>query len=238
LRTLDIYEGTLQVGEVARVKDLNSAVVLSVERRHRGRTPGIPASLGELNQRPRWYIWIGPVAGFGKALGNALLKVRGAGTEPGATTNVSILKRPIKFGAADAAAVSLDVTLIPGHPEGSVGLLDHEEIKVGIWRESGHPHIHDLNRPARGDADSAGASGTQAGTAFSAGERTRSNANLLSPPLACACGTNPANATAQSTAILTVDEVHFVCTLFIMSSPFFSPLVDQVVTCIEQIAAS
>jgi hypothetical protein len=29
-----------------------------------------------------------------------------------------------------------------------------------------------------------------------------------------------------------------VCTLFIMSSPFFSPLVDQVVTCIEQIAAS
>src|SRR6516164_4335451 len=57
--------------------------------------PAFPASVGELNQRPRWYIWIGPVAGFGETLGNALSKVSGAGTEPGATTNVSILKRPI-----------------------------------------------------------------------------------------------------------------------------------------------
>jgi hypothetical protein len=39
-----------------------------------------------------------------------------------------------EFGAAYPAAVGLDVALIPRHPEGSVGLLDHEEIKVGIGR--------------------------------------------------------------------------------------------------------
>jgi hypothetical protein len=39
-----------------------------------------------------------------------------------------------KFAATDAVAVGLDVSLIPGHAEGAVGLLDHEEIKVGVGR--------------------------------------------------------------------------------------------------------
>ena len=39
-----------------------------------------------------------------------------------------------KFGPAYLVAIGFDVSLIPGHPEGAVGLLDHEEIEVGICR--------------------------------------------------------------------------------------------------------
>src|SRR5215831_9486383 len=64
------------------------------------------------------------------------------------------------------------------------------------------------------------ASGTQAGTAFRAGERTIGNVNVLDPPpLANALGANPASATPQSTAVLAINEVHFVCVLFIITSP-------------------
>ena len=45
---LYIYERTLQVGEVARVQDPNPRVVLSVEWRHRGRTPGISCVRGRI----------------------------------------------------------------------------------------------------------------------------------------------------------------------------------------------
>src|SRR5215472_9977981 len=64
------------------------------------------------------------------------------------------------------------------------------------------------------------ASGTQAGTAFRAGERTRGNVTALGPPpLACADGTDPASAKPQSIAILAIDEVHLVCVLLIMALP-------------------
>ena len=64
------------------------------------------------------------------------------------------------------------------------------------------------------------ASGTQAGTAFRAGERTRGNVNVLSPPpLACALGTNPASARPQSTAILAINEVNFVYVVLMLTSP-------------------
>src|SRR5215469_18241017 len=63
------------------------------------------------------------------------------------------------------------------------------------------------------------ASATQAGTAFRAGERTIGNVNVLAPPpLANALGTDPASATPQSTAILPIHEIHFVCVLFIITS--------------------
>ena len=39
-----------------------------------------------------------------------------------------------EFTAAYTVAVGLDVSLIPGHPEGPVWLLYDEEIKVGIGR--------------------------------------------------------------------------------------------------------
>ena len=45
---LYIYERTLQVGEVARIQDLNPRVVLSVEWRHGGRTPGISCVRGRI----------------------------------------------------------------------------------------------------------------------------------------------------------------------------------------------
>jgi hypothetical protein len=70
------------------------------------------------------------------------------------------------------------------------------------------------------------ASGTQAGTAFSAGERTGSNATLLlPPPLACALGISPVSVTPQSTATLVIDELHFVRMLF-MSSPQLNCLIQ------------
>src|SRR5215831_1387562 len=64
-----------------------------------------------------------------------------------------------ELGAAYAVAVGFDVSLIPRHPERAVGLLDHEEIKVGIGRKSVHPHGHDFNRPAGDDADAPGGIG-------------------------------------------------------------------------------
>src|SRR5262249_61442935 len=64
------------------------------------------------------------------------------------------------------------------------------------------------------------ASGTQAGTEFRAGERTIGNVNVLAPPpLANALGTHPASATPKSTAILAINEVHFVCVVLILTSP-------------------
>src|SRR5215468_11937318 len=64
------------------------------------------------------------------------------------------------------------------------------------------------------------ASGTQAGTAFRAGERTIGNVNVLDPPpLANALGTNPASARPQSTAILAINEVNFVYVVLMLTSP-------------------
>ena len=48
LRALNIYERTLQVGEVASIQDLNSRVVLSVERGDRARTPRIRRVVGRI----------------------------------------------------------------------------------------------------------------------------------------------------------------------------------------------
>src|SRR5262249_49051901 len=42
------------------------------------------------------------------------------------------------------------------------------------------------------------------------------------PPLACARGTSPVSARPQSTAILAIDEVHFVWMLFVMVHPSLS----------------
>src|SRR5215469_7292955 len=64
-----------------------------------------------------------------------------------------------KFAAAYAVAVGLDVSLIPGHSEGPVWLLDNEEIKVSIGRQSRRPHGHDFNWTAWFDGDRAGGSG-------------------------------------------------------------------------------
>ena len=70
MRALYTYERTPQVREGARVKDLNSRVVLSLKGVTVSGHLALAASVGDLNQTPRWYIWIGPVSGFGETLGN------------------------------------------------------------------------------------------------------------------------------------------------------------------------
>src|SRR6476469_2409059 len=58
--------------------------------------PAAWASAGELNHRPTWKVWTGLKLGFEDASGNGgALWTTGAAPEPGATKNVSMLKRPM-----------------------------------------------------------------------------------------------------------------------------------------------
>src|SRR6516165_2423238 len=85
--------------------------------------PGHPryiASVGELNQRPKWYICIGLNGGLIDASGNGPLKTTGADAEPGAALNVSMLKGPLKCWTASP---SLSVWTSPWYQESPNGLL-------------------------------------------------------------------------------------------------------------------
>src|SRR5690348_2272942 len=60
--------------------------------------PAATASAGLSNHRPRWNMCTGAVAGLLLASGNGPVGCGvGAGTDPGATTNVSTLNRPMNF---------------------------------------------------------------------------------------------------------------------------------------------
>ena len=79
------------VNKVARIQDLNASVVLALKGVTVSRHPAARAASGEPNHRR--YIWIGLNGGFMVAFGNSPLKTNGAGALPGATVNVSIMKR-------------------------------------------------------------------------------------------------------------------------------------------------
>src|SRR5215813_6155712 len=60
-RYLHVHERTLQVGEVARVQDLNPRIVLSIEWRHRARAAGIARVRGRIEPEAQMVHldWIG-----------------------------------------------------------------------------------------------------------------------------------------------------------------------------------
>src|SRR4051794_3687251 len=62
--------------------------------------PALTASLGLLNQMPRWYWWTGSVAGFLSASLIGVVCTTGAGATLGATLKVSTLNRPTNVWAA------------------------------------------------------------------------------------------------------------------------------------------
>src|SRR5213075_2200222 len=62
--------------------------------------PAAAASVGELNHSPRWNVCTGEKGGLALASGNGPLWTTGAGAVPGATANVSMLKRPTNVWSA------------------------------------------------------------------------------------------------------------------------------------------
>jgi hypothetical protein len=75
---------------------------------------------------------------------------------PGATMNVSMLRRPTNLPPRSTplrGGLCLDVALIPGQTKQSVWNLDDEEVELGARRESVNHHGHRLDRAARDDSD-------------------------------------------------------------------------------------
>jgi class 3 adenylate cyclase len=89
-------QGSLVVVEVRRVQDLNAGVVLAIERRHPAGAAVPLRVVGRVEPKAQM-VGLWGVAGFCAASGNGgSLKTSGAFATPGATMNVSMLKRPLK----------------------------------------------------------------------------------------------------------------------------------------------
>src|SRR5882724_7781838 len=78
----------------------------------------------------------------------------GAMATPGATMNVSMLKRPMNIAwAFPSSWVSMSHWY---QAEGPLGYLDDEEVEFRVGRQPGHVHGHRLDRALRLDPDPRG----------------------------------------------------------------------------------
>src|SRR5262249_42375583 len=142
---------SLEVGEIARVQYLNAGVVLPIKGRDRTRT----ACIASISWR------VEPKTEMIHLDRSCRRVLRGAGKRVVERCRCrSNARRNYKGFYTEAAdkcaetvtpAVSLNVALIPRHAKWAIRPLDHEKIEICLSWQSGHFHVHNLDRSNRAD---------------------------------------------------------------------------------------
>jgi hypothetical protein len=141
LGLLDLAQGSVQVGEVARAKRLDASTVVTIERRDGGRAT---RSLG--------FLWAAEpqskMEGVHRVKGRVRLGVKVVHLRRvhAARSNSEQLFAEDASGAhlTLAVVVGIEVCLVPGDAKGAVRLLGYEQLELRVLWRMVDTDIHDL----------------------------------------------------------------------------------------------
>ncbi len=139
-----LTQWAIRVAESAGAEHLDSCITLVADRRLDHRASPRFASAVELNQEPRWKVWIGLHAGFRPA--SSWPRGLDVGACPTATATVSALKRPTKVRLTAPLAPALRSPMYQFRPRGRSGTWIAEQVEFRARRQPGHGNRHPFRK--------------------------------------------------------------------------------------------
>src|SRR5262245_2481244 len=149
---IQLPQGPLEVWEVAGAERLDPGVVVAIEPSHCARAPRPPGGIRRTEPQPK----VERVDRLGRrvlvGIGERRLimddgrRLVPRGLRHDECLDAEAADEPL---VAVSLIVGLDGALIPGHPEGRIGKLDHKEVELRIRRQPRHLHVHHLDRSPR-----------------------------------------------------------------------------------------
>jgi hypothetical protein len=144
----DPVERSIGIGELSGIQDLDTGIMLAIERSHRAGTTQFDdvrrvvepdADVIHLNRISDGIlsgVWdsIGIAERIGRRRSDALGDHEGFNAEPAD-----------ELGMAHTELIGLNVSLVPSHPKRLVGYLNHKDIEAGMRRQAPDCDFHDFD---------------------------------------------------------------------------------------------